>query len=144
MDSVPVGFEVRLVPDMYGRRACTTCHGYGWDFGFHLEHEDCSACKGNGYFSEETIVVRDGQIGSYRYAPSRHGEAICISCKGHGWNLEKYRLGHQQEDCEECEGTGAFYLDVERMRLPQLPLSRIGDQWGDLLQPLRVKLSAHW
>lgn len=55
-----VDWKLVLVPDLYGNRACTDCHGYGWRYSYHngqSTHITCETCEGWGWFSEETTIV---------------------------------------------------------------------------------------
>ena len=111
---MPVDYKVVLVPDMFGRRVCTDCHGYGWKHGYdeNMEtvHVDCVLCEANGFFREETEVIPDTNGESYEsVAISRDpfGRYMHLGCNGGGVRFFTQCLEHYWS-CTSCKEYGVL------------------------------------
>ena len=111
---MPVDFKVTLVPDMFGKRTCSECHGYGWSHGytenFESDRIDCQPCEGNGFFREGTKivpVVNGEPFHSEELSRDQYGRYIHLGCNGGGVRFFIQCLEHYWS-CTSCKEYGVL------------------------------------
>lgn len=111
---MPVGYEVVLVPDMFGSRCCNDCNGYGWVYGYHDDGEpgriDCSPCEGGGWFREETNIipaVNGHPLQSSELSHDDYGRHVHRACNGGGVRFF-VQCGLSYWSCTSCARWGVL------------------------------------
>ena len=108
-----VTFEIILVPDMSGDRACPDCRGDGWIYEYRylddqVVHVECRKCKGNGHFRAETKLMptNNGQtLHSYELSRDAFGQYVHAACNGGGVRFfERYHNFYWS--CTSCRTKG--------------------------------------
>lgn len=144
-----VTYSIKLVPDMYGNRACTDCKGYGYHRNYAGDGKSgyisCIPCKGCGHFQEVTEVVPLSEVEQLSTPPLTRGlfgKFVHTGCGG--GILFSERFGQKHWRCASCKNWGIVpeddWLEVYTTFKPLATLSqaRGAEKLAELLDALRT------
>jgi hypothetical protein len=131
-----VGFEVVLVPDLFGNRCCSECHGFGWVYSYddagQYSRPDCTECLGNGWLREETVIVPlegDLTFRSKELTKDSYGRYVHAGCLG-GLRFFTRRFVHHWS-CTSCKRSGVLSAtEWELAQAKQPPLNLLANAKG--------------
>ncbi len=79
------------------------------------EPNDCPSCKGTGHAKRTECPECEGEGETIAETDHNEYEVLCKTCSGDGFVLSS--VGNEDEECENCDGTGKVYDRYAHVRI---------------------------